>query len=151
MGEAQGSPHPASRFPMADSLLVEIVSPDRAAFRGEALSFRAPGVEGAFEVLRGHAPMVAATAVGQVSVTTVSGERVAFASSGGFVEVLDDHVIMLAESVEPASEIDVERAQAAESRARDRLAAAQTPEERAALQAELDRARNRLRTSMGQV
>ena len=136
---------------MADSLLVEIVSPDRAAYRGEALSFRAPGVEGAFEILRGHAPMVAATAVGQVSVTTPAGERIAFASSGGFVEVLDNRVIMLAESVEPASEIDVERAQSAEGRARDRLAAAQTPEERAALQAELDRARNRLRTAMGQV
>ena len=136
---------------MADSLLVEIVSPDRAAFRGEALSFRAPGVEGAFEVLRGHAPMVAATAVGQVSVTTLGGERVSFAASDGFVEVLDNRVIMLADTVEPASEIDVSRAEAAESRAKDRLAAAQTPEERAALEAELDRARTRLRTSMGSV
>ena len=135
----------------SDSLLVEIVSPDRAAYRGEARSFRAPGVEGSFEVLRGHAPMLAATRVGVVSVTTVGGERVSFATSGGFVEVLDDHVIMLAETAEPASEIDVERARSAEDRAAERLAAAQTPEEREALQAELDRARNRLRTAMGTV
>jgi F-type H+-transporting ATPase subunit epsilon len=135
----------------SDSLLVEIVSPDRAAYRGEARSFQAPGVEGSFEVLRGHAPMLAATQVGVVTVTTVAGERVQFATSGGFVEVLDNHVIMLAETAEPASEIDVERARASEDRAADRLAAAQTPEEREALQAELDRARNRLRTAMGTV
>jgi len=136
---------------MADSLLVEIVSPDRAAYRGEARAFRAPGVEGSFEVLRGHAPMLAATSVGTVVVTTITGERVSFATSGGFVEVLDDHVIMLAETAEPAAGIDVERAQAAEERAAERLAAAQTPEEKAALEAERDRARNRLRTAMSQV
>ena len=136
---------------MADSLLVEIVSPDRTAYRGEARSFRAPGVEGAFEILRGHAPMLAATQVGPVVVVTTQGERVTFATSGGFVEVLDDRVIMLAEAAEPASEIDVERARTAESEATDRLAAATSPEERAELQAELDRARNRLRTGMSQV
>ena len=136
---------------MADSLLVEIVSPDRAAYRGEARAFRAPGVEGSFEVLRGHAPMLAATQVGTVVVTTLDGERVRFATSGGFVEVLDDHVIMLAETAEPASGIDVDRAQAAEASAAERLANAQTPEERAELEAERDRARNRLRTAMGQV
>ena len=136
---------------MADSLLVEIVSPDRAAYRGEARSFRAPGVEGSFEVLRGHAPMLAATQTGVVTVTTVGGDRLQFATSGGFVEVLDDHVIMLAETAEPSSEIDVERAQAAEATAAERLAAASSPEERAALEAERDRARNRLRTAMTQV
>ena len=136
---------------MADSLLVEIVSPDRAAYRGEARSFRAPGVEGSFEVLRGHAPMLAATQTGTVTVTTVGGDRLQFATSGGFVEVLDDHVIMLAETAEPSSEIDIERARAAEATAAERLAGAQSPEERAALEAERDRARNRLRTAMSQV
>ena len=136
---------------MASSLLVEIVSPDRAAYRGEALRFRAPGTEGAFEVLRGHAPMLAATGVGTVTVTTVSGERVSFTTSGGFVEVLDDHVIMLADTAEPVSGIDVERAKAAEAGARERLASVQSPDERAAAQVELDRARNRLRASMGTV
>ena len=135
----------------SDSLLVEIVSPDRSAYRGEARSFQAPGVEGSFEVLRGHAPMLAATGVGPVVVTTTTGDRVTFATSGGFVEVLDDHVIMLAETAEPAGEIDVERARAAEEQAAARLDAAQSPDEREALQAELDKARNRLRTSMGGV
>lgn len=135
---------------MAQNLLVEIVSPDRTAYRGEARSFRAPGVEGSFEVLRGHAPMLAATGVGQTVVTTPGGERVTLATSGGFVEVLDNRVIMLAETAEPASDIDVNRAQDAEERARLRLAEA-TAEEREAAQADLDRARNRLRASMGQI
>ncbi|MFN3595969.1 MAG: ATP synthase F1 subunit epsilon [Rubricoccaceae bacterium] len=133
------------------ALLVEIVSPDGTAYRGEAQRFRAPGVEGSFEILTGHAPLVAATGVGQVIVTTPRGERVTFATSGGFVEVLDNHVIMLAESAEPASSIDVARAREAEERARERLAGLTSPEERAEVQAELERARNRLRAAMGTV
>lgn len=136
---------------MADNLLVEIVSPDGAAFRGEALSFRAPGVQGGFEILRNHAPMVAATGIGPIYVTLPDGKVVAFASSGGFVEVLDNHVIMLAETAEAASTIDVERAQKAEERAKEHLEASQSEEERAEAQAELERARNRLRAGMGKV
>ncbi len=136
---------------MADNLLVEIVSPDGAAFRGEALSFRAPGVQGGFEILRNHAPMVAATGIGPIYVTLPDGKVVAFASSGGFVEVLDNHVIMLAETAEAASTIDVERAQKAEERAKEHLEASQSAEERAEAQAELERARNRLRAGMGKV
>jgi F-type H+-transporting ATPase subunit epsilon len=133
------------------NLLVEIVSPDGAVFRGEAMRFRAPGVEGQFEVLRGHAPLLAATGIGTVYVTTPEGQVVTFATDGGFVEVLDDHVVMLAEAAEPASEIDVERARAAEDQARERLDAASSPAERAEAQAELDKARNRLRSSMGRM
>jgi len=147
-------PRSAIRNPqsaMAQNLLVEIVSPDGAAFRGEAVSFRAPGVEGGFEVLRNHAPLLAATGVGPVYVTLPDGKVATFATAGGFVEVLDNHVIMLAEAAEPASAIDVDRARAAEERAKERLAAAQDPEERAQAQAEMERARNRLRTAMGRV
>ncbi len=136
---------------MAKNLLVEIVAPDGAVFRGEATSFRAPGVEGAFEVRRGHAPLLAAVGVGVVEVVTPDGHRVKFAASGGFVEVLSDHVVMLAETAEPASTIDVERARASEAQARERIAAAVSPAERAEAQAELDRARNRVRSAIGEV
>ncbi|SHK32439.1 F0F1 ATP synthase subunit epsilon [Rhodothermus profundi] len=136
---------------MARTLFVEIVAPDRRVFRGEALSVRAPGVEGSFEVRYNHAPMVAAITVGPLFVTTPAGERITFATSGGFVEVLGNTVTILAETAEPASEIDVERARAAEQRALERLQKAQTPEERAEAEAALERARNRLRVAMGQV
>ena len=136
---------------MAENLLVEIVSPDGATFRGEAVSFRAPGVQGGFEILRNHAPMVAATGVGAVQITLADGKVAAFASSGGFVEVLDNHVIMLAETAEPASDIDVERARRAEERAKQRLDESESAEERAEAKAKLERARNRLRAGMSKV
>lgn len=136
---------------MARNLLVEIVSPAGAVFRGEAARFRAPGVEGSFEVLRGHAPLLAAIGVGSVVVTTPDGHLVSFATTGGFVEVLDDHVVMLAETAEAASGIDMERAREAEEQARERLAAAQSPAERAEAQAALEASRNRLRTAIGHV
>ena len=76
--------------------------------------------------------MCSATAVGPVYVTLPNGNVATFATAGGFVEVLDNRVIMLAETAEPASAIDVERARAAEERAKEQLAAAESPEERAA-------------------
>jgi F-type H+-transporting ATPase subunit epsilon len=131
-------------------LFVEIVAPDKHIFSSEATRFVGPGVEGSFEVLYNHAPLMAATTVGPVVVTTASGERVTFASSGGFVQVLENRVIMLSETAEPASEIDVERAQKAEERARAKLAHAEG-EERKDAEAALERARNRVRVAMGQV
>ncbi|MEM1269803.1 MAG: ATP synthase F1 subunit epsilon, partial [Bacteroidota bacterium] len=131
-------------------LHVDIVAPSGNVFRGQATRFRAPGENGSFEVLTGHAPMVAVLGVGSVYVTSANGERVQFATSGGFVEVFNNRVTLLAESAEPASEIDVERAQAAEERAREALANA-TSEERAEAEKALERARNRVRVSMGSV
>lgn len=135
----------------AGTLYVEIVAPDRSAFRGEATSFRAPGVEGSFEVLYNHAPMIAATGVGPVTITTPGGESVQFATSGGFVEILDNRVIMVTETAEPVGEIDLERAKEAEERARERLRASQSVEDRAAAEADLERARNRARLALGRV
>ncbi len=132
-------------------LYVEIVAPDTNAFRGEATSFRAPGVEGSFEVLYTHAPMIAVTGVGPVAITTTTGETVAFATSGGFVEVLANRVIMLTETAEPVGEIDLERAKAAEEAARERIRESQSPEERAEAEAAFERARNRARLAMGRV
>ncbi len=132
-------------------LFVEIVAPDRKVFRGEAAGVQAPGVEGSFEVRTNHAPMIAAFGIGPLALRMASGEKVFYATSGGFLEVLDNHVTVLAETAEPASEIDTERAKASEQRALDRLHEARDPEERARAEAALTRARNRLRTSMGTV
>lgn len=111
---------------------------------------RAPGLEGSFQVLVNHAPMIAAVAVGPMFITTASGEKVVFATSGGFLEVLNNTVTVLAETAEPASEIDVERAKNAEKRALSRLQEA-TPAERRQAEQALERARNRLRIAMGAI
>ena len=135
---------------MAKNLIVDIVSPDGSLFQGEATGVRAPGVEGSFEVLFNHAPMIAAFEVGPLFVTTTGGDKVVFATSGGFLEVLDNNVTVLAETAEPSSEIDVERAREAEERAIEALKHV-SPEERAMYEAARERARNRLRIAMGQV
>lgn len=133
---------------MAGTLQVDIVSPTGSVFRGEAERVRAPGVEGAFEILHNHAPMIAAIELGPLYVTLGTGDRVAFATSGGFVEVLNNTVTILAETAEPASEIDVERAKASEARALEKLNSSDAGEQQKARQA-LERAR--LRMSMANV
>jgi F-type H+-transporting ATPase subunit epsilon len=72
-------------------------------------------------VLPGHTPLLAEIGIGELSVHV--GSRVhSFTAIGGFVEVLADRVIVLADSAERADEIDVARAQAARDRAQKRLA-----------------------------
>ena len=131
-------------------LFVDIVAPDRSVFQGDAQLVQIPGVDGAFEVLYNHAPLVAQFEIGSIRVVTPESGEILFATSGGFVEVLNNHVIVIAETAEPASEIDVERAKAAEQRALERLKKAGLAEREAILR-ELERARNRLRVAMAAV
>lgn len=136
---------------MADNLNVEIVSPAGRVFRGDAKGLIAPGVEGSFEVLKDHAPLIAAFEVGKLTIRGLTGDSIEFATGGGFVEVLNNHVTVLAESAEPLDQIDVDRAKDAEARALERLAASATEEEKEKAAAALERARNRLRSAMGSI
>jgi F-type H+-transporting ATPase subunit epsilon len=133
-------------------MYVEVVSPTGRVFQGQATNVRAPGVEGSFAVQRGHAPMIAAFTVGPLTITTSPGETVTFATSGGFLEVLNDVVTVLAETAEPATAIDLDRARDAEERAKEALRTSGTDSEaRTKAEAALERARNRARVAMGQV
>jgi F-type H+-transporting ATPase subunit epsilon len=131
-------------------MVVEIVSPSGRVYSGDAARVKAPGVEGSFEVLKNHAPMIAAIEVGSIVVTDPSGKAITFATSGGFVEVQNNMVSVVAETIELATDIDVERAKAAEQRASDALANAD-PKAREEMAAALNRARNRVRVAMGSV
>ncbi len=75
---------------------VEIITPDRKVYEGEATAVRFPGTDGSFEVLNNHAPLIAALREGDVTVTGAGGGT--FHISGGIVEVLRNQVIVLAES-----------------------------------------------------
>ncbi|WP_103027575.1 ATP synthase F1 subunit epsilon [Salinibacter altiplanensis] len=144
---------------MADELTVDIVTPDERSFQGPADGVRAPGIEGSFEVREDHAPMIAAFGIGPLIVKTqaaheyadVHNDRIIFATSGGFLEIVDNKVTVLAETVEPASEIDVDRAESARERAKQRLEEGLQEEERDTYESARDRARNRLRVAMGKV
>ena len=108
---------------MADKTFhLEIVTPKRIVFKGEATSFSAPGVNGGFQVLHSHAPLLASVKIGKVKIVETSGTESHYAISGGFVEVRENKVILLAETAERIDEIDVERVKAARDRALKRLA-----------------------------
>ncbi len=98
-----------------------IMAPDHKLFEGRARALIAPGVEGYFGVLARHAPMVAQLGPGVLTVTEERGEKHYYAVSSGFLEVNPDGVTILADTAEAAEEVDVERARAAEARARQRL------------------------------
>ncbi len=79
-------------------MTLEIITPDRKVFNGEASSVTFPGIEGQFQVLNDHAPLVSTLAKGPVTVQTPTGQQV-FTVDGGVVEVLRNRVLVLAEAV----------------------------------------------------
>jgi len=91
-------------------------------FKGNVTSFSAPGVVGGFQVLHSHAPLLASLKVGEVKIVEPTGVEHRFATSGGFVEVRENKVILLAETAERTDEIDTERAKASRERAQKRIA-----------------------------
>ena len=100
------------------ALHVELVSPERILWSGDAdmVICRAAGGDIAF--LTGHAPFVGSLGIGKVRVRPSDGSReIAAAVHGGFVEVKDNRCIVLSDVAELADQIDVERARDAERRA----------------------------------
>ena len=126
---------------------LEIVTPTRVVFKAEATSLSAPGVQGRFQILYDHAPFLSALDVGEIKVKDKAGNDTRYATSGGFVEVLNNRVVLLADSAEMASEIDVDRAKAAKVRAEERLRVKQENIDQERANAALMRAMNRLRLS----
>jgi F-type H+-transporting ATPase subunit epsilon len=77
---------------------LEIVTPDKKVFQGEVSEASFPGANGAFQVLKNHAPLVSALAKGTVSFTTRDGKQ-SMIVDGGVVEVKDNNIVLLAEKV----------------------------------------------------
>ena len=100
---------------------LQIVTPNKVVYQDQASSLSAPGTQGGFQILYNHAPFISTIDIGEIKVKNASGKDALFATSGGFVEVKNNDILVLAETAEPAGEIDVERARAAENRARERL------------------------------
>jgi F-type H+-transporting ATPase subunit epsilon len=108
-------------------------------------SLVAPGADGYFGVLARHAPMVAELGTGELSAVNEEGEQQFFAISGGYLAVGWDRVVVLADTSEPATGIDIGRARAAAERARQRLSASRREVDLTRAEAALRRALNRMR------
>jgi F-type H+-transporting ATPase subunit epsilon len=103
------------------ALSVEIVTPAGITFQGDILSCTVPGADGRFQILKNHADLLANLDIGEIKIKQTKGEKI-LATSGGFLEVKDNKISIVVESAEFAEQINVERAKAAEKRAKERLA-----------------------------
>ena len=101
-------------------LTLELVTPDRAVVRESVDEIQIPGSEGYLGVLPGHTPLLTSLQVGELWFRQGSEKSYA-AVAFGFAEILPDRVTILAQIAEHAEDIDVDRAQEAERRARERL------------------------------
>ncbi|MBK7227867.1 MAG: F0F1 ATP synthase subunit epsilon [Ignavibacteriales bacterium] len=102
-------------------LNLEIVTPSKSAFSGEIKSITVPGTKGRFQILKNHAPIISMFDIGMIKVELPDGKSDHYATAGGTIEVLDNKVLVLADSIEQVSEIDEERALKAKQRAEERL------------------------------
>ena len=124
---------------------LEIVTPERLAYSDDVDSVVVPGSQGELGVLPHHAPLVSTLGLGELRIRKGSQEE-SFAIVGGFLQVRPDKVVVMAETADMASEIDVERAEEARREAERALEttsgeAANMAAARAALQQALLRLR----------
>ncbi len=132
---------------MAGGLTVEVATPTRLVVAEIVDEVVAPGSEGYFGVLPGHAPLLATLGIGELTYRKGRDEY-HLAMTGGFAEVRNDKVIILAENAERPDEIDRARAARAKDRAEGRLSApAQDDIDYARAQAALRRALIRLQVA----
>ena len=126
---------------------VEVITPERLAYKDEVDFIAAPAVNGELGVLPNHAPLLARLGFGRLRLVKGTDER-SLAVAGGFIEVQHgSRVSIFAEAAEFAEEIDVERARQAAERAKAQLAKATdlTGPELAQLEASLTRAVMRMK------
>jgi F-type H+-transporting ATPase subunit epsilon len=105
---------------LPEKIQLEIVTPEKALFSGPVDKVTVPSTRGYLGILPGHAPLLAELGIGNISYRIGAREEL-LSCCWGFVEVLPERVVVLAQNAEAASDIDVNRAEQAKSRAEQRL------------------------------
>ena len=127
-------------------LHLEIVTAERTVLSDEVDQVNAPGAAGRMGVLPRHEPLMTTLIPGELTIVK-GAERIPFAVSGGFMEVLPDRVTILADTAERADEIDEARAEAARRRAEEALRDRRSQQDAVLAEAQLRRAMVRLRVA----
>jgi F-type H+-transporting ATPase subunit epsilon len=78
-------------------LAIDIISPDKKLYSGNAQSVRFPGTNGSFGILKNHAPVISTLQKGTIYLVSENNEKLSFDIKGGVVEVLNNKVIVLAD------------------------------------------------------
>ena len=95
------------------TLHLEIVTPERMAYSDEVDMVLVPGIDGELGILPHHAPLVSLLGMGELRIRKGADEE-SFAIAGGFLQVRPDKVVVMAETADMASDIDLEKAEEAE-------------------------------------
>ncbi len=128
--------------------LLSIVTPEKVYYEAEIKSLTAPGTEGYLGVLSHHAPLITALKPGKIEFRDAQDLLHILAVSDGFLEVSENRATLLADAVEEADHIDIERARAAYERNKARLISAGTAEtsiDLPSVRSAMERAANRIR------
>jgi F-type H+-transporting ATPase subunit epsilon len=131
---------------------VSVVTPEGAAFEGDAEMLIVPGQSGEIGVLARHAPLVAMLKAGSTRVHLDGGEVREYATGPGFFQVLDNRAIALVDDAVAAGEIDTARAQRQLEEAREELAKVESGDstaDRWQLEQRIRHAENQLAVSSG--
>lgn len=129
---------------MAEGVKIEIVSPEVLVLSAEARSVTVPGAEGYLTVLGAHAPLMTVLKPGFVTVVDTSGANKSYFVGGGFADISDAGVTILAEEAKPASEFGRTEIEARIAQAQQALSAATEIEDKQAAQNALDGWKNLL-------
>lgn len=127
-------------------LKLSVVSPSRTLFEGEALYVQIPTYDGLIGVLPGHAPLISVLGYGMMRARIEEKKEESFLIAGGFLEIINNRITVLANSVEYVEEIDIEQAQKDFDAALDMVT--HNEEEAKARQEKLALARARLRNAV---
>src|SRR5579864_6724786 len=106
---------------MANMIKLEVVTPEKRVVDDQASEVTILGATGYLGILPGHAPLITELAVGEIAYKDAQGTRHLLAVAWGFAEALQEKVTVLAETAEKATDIDVNRAEAARKRAEEAL------------------------------
>jgi F-type H+-transporting ATPase subunit epsilon len=125
-------------------LNLEIITPEKPIFKDQIEAVTIPGTLGSFQILKNHAPIISSFEIGIIKVRKSDVETY-YTTSGGTVEVNKNQVLVLADSIEKITDINVDRAEQAKKRAEERLQKKHEEKiDEARANAALNRALNRL-------
>ncbi len=79
------------------TMKIEIITPDKRLYNGDTDLVQLPGIDGLFEILNNHAPMIAALGAGKIKIRELNGKLSYFEIKGGVLEVLNNKILVLAD------------------------------------------------------
>jgi len=127
-------------------LNLEIITPEKIIYKDSVDSITVPGTKGMFQVLKDHTPIMSTIEIGVITLKK-NDEHTHLTTAGGTIEVLNNNILILADSVEVIEDIDIDRAERAKTRAEESLTSKKEEIDFVRAELALKRAINRINAS----